>query len=590
MIALLLASCVLGPQANIDPAVLSWIRENAHPLKTVVAESGFDDLQPLKKIIGKARVVSMGESTHGTREIFQMKHRMLEFLVKEMGFTTFALESNYRDCLRVNDYVLYGKGDVEAALESQSFWTCGSEEMLDMIRWMRRHNANPKTKRKVSFYGIDIRRPRDAAQFAIDFIRECDSNLAKLLEPMLEILPNADQEVDLVKPSDKDWAAAQESLKPLLPTFDANRETLIRALGLGRYEDARQSAVVANQAMEMYDMIRNYPIAFLYSGPDFDYFAQDYERSAALLRTVMSKVPASLTEDLDELLNRGTLQTQIRQYYLRAPEFRAKRQELAKRVLAAKQQILDKADDKPAMTKALQDIEALFPFLEKYGTRRADAAAYVEFRDRCMADNVLWLLKRDGHGARVMTWAHNRHVSKFGGLVSFQAIERKSMSLGGFLAKQLGEDQVIVGFSVNKGSLQAYSAGAAKQKYGSGLKGFNFGPAALGTLDHTLSIIGQPMYYLDLRNAKDKRVESWLDTASGSLSVGASFDPDDTRYHMFPTLPRKSFDVIIYLDETSRAIPSRLTREKYKITDLTPVNPRPKDHSPASWVPLTSGT
>ena len=48
---------------------------------------------PLKKIIGEARIVALGEATHGTHEFFQMKHRMLEFLVEEMGFNTFAMEA-----------------------------------------------------------------------------------------------------------------------------------------------------------------------------------------------------------------------------------------------------------------------------------------------------------------------------------------------------------------------------------------------------------------------------------------------------------------------------------------------------------------
>ena len=49
-------------------------------------------MQPLKAIIGPARVVALGEATHGTREFFQLKHRMLEFLVTEMGFNIFPLK------------------------------------------------------------------------------------------------------------------------------------------------------------------------------------------------------------------------------------------------------------------------------------------------------------------------------------------------------------------------------------------------------------------------------------------------------------------------------------------------------------------
>ena len=51
------------------------------------------NMRPLKKVIGEARLVALGEATHGTREFFQLKHRMLEFLVSEMGFTVFGIEA-----------------------------------------------------------------------------------------------------------------------------------------------------------------------------------------------------------------------------------------------------------------------------------------------------------------------------------------------------------------------------------------------------------------------------------------------------------------------------------------------------------------
>jgi len=56
--------------------VVNWMKGQALPLRTAEAGHGFADLLPLKKIIGSARVVGLGETSHGTREIFQMKHRL----------------------------------------------------------------------------------------------------------------------------------------------------------------------------------------------------------------------------------------------------------------------------------------------------------------------------------------------------------------------------------------------------------------------------------------------------------------------------------------------------------------------------------
>ena len=71
----------MAAQPN-DP-VTEWVRGNAIRLTTPEAGHGFKDMEPLKKVVGKARIVSLGEATHGSREFFQLKHRMLEFLARD---------------------------------------------------------------------------------------------------------------------------------------------------------------------------------------------------------------------------------------------------------------------------------------------------------------------------------------------------------------------------------------------------------------------------------------------------------------------------------------------------------------------------
>src|SRR4029077_5024934 len=121
--ALTLVCALSAAGARDDQPVVEWIRANAIPLKSVEAGQGFADLQPLKKLIGDARIVSLGEATHGSREIFQLKHRMVEFLATEMGFTIFAIEANMPEAYRVNDYVVNGTGDPAQLLRGMYFWT-----------------------------------------------------------------------------------------------------------------------------------------------------------------------------------------------------------------------------------------------------------------------------------------------------------------------------------------------------------------------------------------------------------------------------------------------------------------------------------
>jgi erythromycin esterase len=158
--------------------VVSWMKQQAVVLQTAEPGHGFADLQPLKEIIADARVVGLGETSHGTREIFRMKHRLLEFLVTEMGFTVFAMESYWPDGLAVNDYVLNGKGD-PARLMAGMYVVWDTREVLALIEWMRTYNANPAHREKVKFYGADIQDSRMGAMYVARYLEKVDPGFIK---------------------------------------------------------------------------------------------------------------------------------------------------------------------------------------------------------------------------------------------------------------------------------------------------------------------------------------------------------------------------------------------------------------------------
>ena len=117
--------------ARQNESPVDWVRSHAIRLTTAEAGHGFADLQPLERVVGDARIVSLGEATHGSREFFQLKHRMLEFLATQMGFSIFSIEANMPEAYRLNDYVLNGTGDPAQLLRGMYFWTWDTEEVLD---------------------------------------------------------------------------------------------------------------------------------------------------------------------------------------------------------------------------------------------------------------------------------------------------------------------------------------------------------------------------------------------------------------------------------------------------------------------------
>jgi len=195
------------------PEARRWIAANAIPLKTVEAGNGFADLEPLRKVVGDARIVALGEQTHGTREFFQFKHRMLEFLVAKMGFNLFAIEASEPDAIAVDDYVLTGNGNPATALGNLGFWTWNTEEVLDMIRWMRKWNEDPAHKTKVRFYGFDMQNPAAAKRLLRKWLTV---NLADAL-PLLEHneLAPLGAKLDAYAPHDAAWQTARHFVELL---------------------------------------------------------------------------------------------------------------------------------------------------------------------------------------------------------------------------------------------------------------------------------------------------------------------------------------------------------------------------------------
>ena len=114
-----------GAPLPTDPkqnaAVAAQIKADAVPLMTVEAGHGDADLAAFGAAVGDAPVVALGEASHGTREFFQMKHRLLEYLVTQKGFTVFAMEANWPETAAVDRYIKTGQGDPKAALAGLYF-------------------------------------------------------------------------------------------------------------------------------------------------------------------------------------------------------------------------------------------------------------------------------------------------------------------------------------------------------------------------------------------------------------------------------------------------------------------------------------
>lgn len=126
-----------------------------HPLRGVAPHLPDDDLHVLGEIIANARVVGLGEPTHGQKEINQLRDRMTRYLVQHLGFRVIAMEDSAIKCRLVNDFIMHGKRTAQSALRQQNFWTWRTLETLAMVEWLRDWSlAYPNDQ--VRFIGIDF--------------------------------------------------------------------------------------------------------------------------------------------------------------------------------------------------------------------------------------------------------------------------------------------------------------------------------------------------------------------------------------------------------------------------------------------------
>ncbi|MGH7469246.1 MAG: erythromycin esterase family protein [Longimicrobiales bacterium] len=176
LLGLMVTACVDQPtdllqQLQIPAAAAVWIERNSLGFQHVELSASLDELEPLRAMMGSARMVALGEATHGTREFFQMKARLLRFLVERMGFSAFAIEASWPEANRLDRYVRTGEGDPAALLSGLYFWTWNTEEVMEMIRWMRAYNV---AGGRVGFYGFDMQYPGMAVDNVLKFIRVVD--------------------------------------------------------------------------------------------------------------------------------------------------------------------------------------------------------------------------------------------------------------------------------------------------------------------------------------------------------------------------------------------------------------------------------
>ncbi|MGW2143251.1 erythromycin esterase family protein [Nonomuraea bangladeshensis] len=151
--------------------ITRWLAGRAVPL---------DEPAPFRAALEGVRLVGLGEATHGSAEFFSLRRRLTELLVRELGFTTLAIEASAAAARAVDDHVRTGRGDAGQVVAGLGFWTLDTAEMLAVVEWLREHNRT--AERPVRFVGVDPQHPDAALRLLREHLGEAADELLGPLE------------------------------------------------------------------------------------------------------------------------------------------------------------------------------------------------------------------------------------------------------------------------------------------------------------------------------------------------------------------------------------------------------------------------
>jgi protein-L-isoaspartate(D-aspartate) O-methyltransferase len=162
---------LIAPSPASRPALVSkLIAECAEPIARI------DDapLDALLERIGDARVVLLGEATHGTSEFYRMRTRITQELILRRGFRAVAVEADWPDASAVDRYVRGKDPRARAWVPFSRFptWMWRNSETRDLVEWLREYNA--LGEHDVSFSGLDLYSMYTSANEVIRYLDRVD--------------------------------------------------------------------------------------------------------------------------------------------------------------------------------------------------------------------------------------------------------------------------------------------------------------------------------------------------------------------------------------------------------------------------------
>src|SRR2546430_440044 len=144
-----------------------------------------DDHDKLLELIGDARLVLLGEATHGTHEFYFERAAITKRLIAEKGFSIVAIEADWPDSARVHRYVRGASADTNADEALSGFrrfptWMWRNKVVVEFVEWLRAFNKNIDANRpEAGFYGMDLYSLHASIEAVLKYLDKIDPDSAR---------------------------------------------------------------------------------------------------------------------------------------------------------------------------------------------------------------------------------------------------------------------------------------------------------------------------------------------------------------------------------------------------------------------------
>ena len=154
---------VTNEQAKLNSLIM--------PLKKSALDLSDEELKVLDEL-KSASIIGLGEATHGTKEFFEMKHRLFKYFVENFNHKYFAFEMDYAESLIFDEYVQTGKGDIVQLMKDKMyFWTWNTVEVKNLLEWMKNYNQGKAEADRV-FWLLPSHRLKPDQVRAVKFVAQ----------------------------------------------------------------------------------------------------------------------------------------------------------------------------------------------------------------------------------------------------------------------------------------------------------------------------------------------------------------------------------------------------------------------------------